>query len=405
MTADGVHDVVDDGGAESEAGGGDGSLRDPRVVRGVVLLHGVRRDLALLLARVGLAADDDDGTVGHGDGGFVAARGGHLGLLGPGGGAGGELVHGVGERGRLPGGGGVVVPADGVHLAAGRGAGDVAAGGGKLRRGRPRGGGSLRVENLDGVQNLDRVDGVVAGDDVDLAVDDARAGVGATFGELRSVRPRVVGDVVDERRLEHAGHGVRGEAADYVNLIADHRGGVAIAYLGHRSLGGVLIELGVVLVDGVDDGACAVGAVAALLAADDVDVGLVRDRLVVGEGHGEVLLGGPGTGTGVEGVRLAVALEGAGVADGEDGAGGVVGLDHELPDAGDGGGGHDEADEAEHEGESGADAGAFGVGLEFFDRQGVDGRLDVVEGGHGASHCCDLSSRVCVKCEVRVRVV
>ena len=83
MTAHGVHDVVNLRGSESEAGGGDGSLGHPGVVRGVVLLHGVRRDLRLLLPGVGLAADDDDGTIGYGHGGFVAAGRRHLSLLGP----------------------------------------------------------------------------------------------------------------------------------------------------------------------------------------------------------------------------------------------------------------------------------------------------------------------------------
>ena len=118
VTAHGVDDVVNLRGAETEAGGWDGSLGHPCVVRGVVLLHGVSRDLGLLLAGVGLAADDDDGPVGHGDGGFVAAGGRHLSLLDPGGGAGGELEHGVVERGVGPRSGGVVVSADGVSLAA-----------------------------------------------------------------------------------------------------------------------------------------------------------------------------------------------------------------------------------------------------------------------------------------------
>ena len=91
----------------------------------------------------------------------------------------------------------------------------------------------------------------------------------------------------------------------------------------------------------------------------------------------------------------AEALEGGGVADGENGSRLFLGIDHELPDAGDGGGGHAEADEAKDEGARGADAGACGVGLEcvkFLAVQG--GRLDVRE--DWARHRFDVVARLCV---------
>jgi hypothetical protein len=95
-----------------------------------------------------------------------------------------------------------------------------------------------------------------------------------------------------------------------------------------------------------------------------------------------------------------VALEGAGVADGEDGAGLYLGVNHELPDAGDGGGGHAEADEAKYESHGGADAGALAVGLEVVDLLAFHGgRFDVRE--DWARHCWLCHCWLCLRVFVR----
>mmetsp|Transcript_8754 Transcript_8754/g.36960 ORF Transcript_8754/g.36960 Transcript_8754/m.36960 type:complete len:437 (+) Transcript_8754:3054-4364(+) len=308
------------GGGEPEARRGKRRLLDPGVVRGVVLQGRVRRGLRLrAVVPVRFAADNHDGAVGKSRRRLVADGDRHGRLVGPGGGAAGdvELEDVFRELVQVrEGPGGVVEAADGVALAAGGGAGDVAARLGQRRRGGPGGRRRGRVQDLNGVERGQKVG--VSADGVHLGAHGERAEVRSAGVQLGPDGPRVGGGVVDEggvRRLDvgcvHVAEGiVDGESADDVNLGADGGGAVAHASDGQRSLGAVVVvDDRIVLANNSHAGAVDV------LAADQVDLVADGDGDEVGSRRGQIFFGGPRARALEERARGGVAFERRGLAD------------------------------------------------------------------------------------------
>mmetsp|Transcript_3366 Transcript_3366/g.13573 ORF Transcript_3366/g.13573 Transcript_3366/m.13573 type:complete len:363 (+) Transcript_3366:377-1465(+) len=312
------------GGGEPEARRGERRFLDPGVVRGVVLQGRVRRGLRLRgVVPVRLAADNHDGTVGKRRSRLVADGNRHGRLVGPGGGAAGdvELEDVFGELVRCEVPGGVVEAADGVALAAGGSTGDVAARLGQRGRGRPGGRRRGRVQDLHGVECLQKV-GVPA-DGVYLGAHGERAVVRTAGDQLGPDGPRVSDGVVDEGGVLHGNGWADGcltrcaaegivdfESADDVNLGADGGSAVAHASDGQRSLGAVVVvDDRIVLANNSHAGAVDV------LAADQVDLVADGDGDEVGSPRGQIFFGGPRARALEERARGGVAFERRGLAD------------------------------------------------------------------------------------------
>ena len=260
-----------------------------------------------------LAADDHDGAVGERRRRLVTDGHRHGRLVGPGGGAAGdvELEDVFHEPSRVPSiGHRVVVAADGVALAAGGGAGDVAArlgqrgrfGPGERRRG--------RVQDLDGVERCIKVG--VSADGVHLGANGERAVVRAAGDQFGADGPRVVDGVVDVGGVRYLDVVmiVHVKSADDVNLGADGGGAVARASDGQRSLGRVVfVDDGIILANDGRDG------VVSVQAADQVDLFADGDGDEIGRRRGQIIFGGPRARALEERARRGVAGEGRGLAD------------------------------------------------------------------------------------------